>query len=203
FPYRKQQSNNMENKDMPSPSTPLFRRDISVNQRLTLHGVKRFASFRRWVLFFLAPVLILIAMTPVQAQLKPDPSILNSVNWDQLQWFEDGRPANPGSSYAVLSGDLSTGPWVVINKVLAGNFNQPHVHLHDRYHIYVIKGTWWVGAGARLDPNISVPIPAGSYVQHLTNHLHWDGAKNEDVLLLIYGKGPFHPQSQDRLADHD
>ena len=71
-----------------------------------------------------------------------------------------------------------------------GNFNQPHLHLHDRYHIYVIKGTWWVGAGAHVDPGISVPIPAGSYVQHLTNHLHWDGAKNEEAWVLVVGEGP-------------
>jgi hypothetical protein len=154
------------------------------------------------VLFFLAPALVLIAMTmtPVQAQSKPDPSILDSVNWDQLQWFEDERPTNPGSWYAVISGDLSTGPWVIINKVLAGNFNQPHFHHHNRYYIYVIEGTWWVGAGARVNPNNSVPIPAGSYVQHLTNQLHWDGAKNEDVLLLIYGEGPFNPHSQDNFV---
>jgi hypothetical protein len=140
---------------------------------------------------------MLIAMTPVHAQTKPDPSILESVDWEKLEWIEDGRPTNPGSSYAVISGDLSNGPWVVLNKVEAGNFNQPHHHLHNRFYIYVVEGTWWVGSGTQVNPDNAVPIPAGSHIQHLVNHVHWDGAKNEEVLLLIYGEGPFSPESQD------
>jgi hypothetical protein len=156
------------------------------------------------VLFLLAPALILFAMTPAQAQTKPDLSILDSVDWEKLEWIEDGRPTNPGSWYAVLSGDLSTGPWVIVNKVSAGNFNQPHRHHHDRVHIYVVDGTWWVGAGTSVNPNNAVPIPAGSYVQHLAGHVHWDGAKDEDVLLLIYGEGPLNAAAQDEfVGDHN
>ena len=158
-----------------------------------------FSSFGRRALFFLAPVLILILITPVQAQPKPDPSILNSVNWDQLQWLKDARSTNPGSWYAILSGNLSTGPWVIVNKQEAGNFNTPHFHSHNRY-IYVIKGTWWVGAGAHQNSNNSVATPPGSNVQHLANQVHWDGAKNEDVLLLIYGEGPFEAPIQDKFV---
>lgn len=147
-----------------------------------------FTSLSR-TLFFAAQLLMLILTAPVQAQTKPDPSVLNNVNWDQLQWFEDKRSSNPGSWYAILSGNPSTGPWVIVYSVKAGNFDQPHFHAYDRY-IYVIKGTWWVGAGAILNPINSVATPPGSYVKHSANQVHWDGAKNEDVLLLISGEGP-------------
>lgn len=155
-----------------------------------------FTPFSRRALFFAAQLLMLVLTTPVRAQ--PDPSVLNSVNWDQLQWFEDGRPTNPGSWYAVLSGNLATGPWVIVNKVLAGNFNRPHFHSYARY-IYVIKGTWWVGAGLPQNINDSVATPPGTYVKHF-NQVHWDGAKNEDVLLLISGEGPFDAPALDNFV---
>ena len=61
----------------------------------------------------------------------------------------------------------------------------------------MIKGTWWVGAGADQNPDEAVATPAGSYVKHSANHVHWDGAKDEDVLLLIEGNGPFNAPAQD------
>jgi hypothetical protein len=148
-----------------------------------------FTPFSRRALFIAAQLVMLILTAPVQAQTRPDPSVLKSVNWDQLQWVQDGRSTNPGSWYTVLSGNPSTGPWLIINKVQAGYFDWPHTHPYDRY-IYVIKGTWWRGAGATQDPNNSVPTLPGSYVKHSVNEVHWDGAKNEEVLLLISGDGP-------------
>ena len=155
---------------------------------------------RRRALLCTAQLMAFVATTQGRAQpVRPDPSVLNSINWDQLQWYEDGRPTNPGSWYAILSGNLSTGPWVIVNKVLAGNFNQPHFHSYDRY-IYVIKGTWWVGAGPNQNPANSVATPPATYVKHSANQVHWDGAKNEDVMLLISGEGPFNAPVQDNFV---
>jgi hypothetical protein len=147
-----------------------------------------FGQFARAALVFAAPLLMLFLTTPVQAQL--DPSVLSTLNYAQMQWNEDKRPTNPGSWYTVLSGDLSRpGPFVILNKVLRGNFNQPHFHLHDR-QIYVVSGTWWIGVGPNQNPAGSVATPAGNYVKQLGNQVHWDGAKDEDVLLMIAGEGP-------------
>jgi hypothetical protein len=33
-------------------------------------------------------------------------------------------------------------------------------------------------------------MPAGSFVTHFGKQVHWDGAKDEDVVLLIQGEGP-------------
>ncbi len=54
----------------------------------------------------------------------------------------------------------------------------------------MLHGTWWVGSGTKFDPDATVPMPAGSFVTHFGQQVHFDGAKDEDVVLLITGEGP-------------
>jgi hypothetical protein len=69
-------------------------------------------------------------------------------------------------------------------------FSRPHVHPGPLYTL-VLSGTWWVGTGSKFDPdNLAVPIKEGSFVTHFGNRVHWDGAKDEDVTLVIIGEGP-------------
>lgn len=144
------------------------------------------ASSRRSFLMAGAPLLLLPFASPARAQV--DPSILGTINWDQLQWLQD--PIDQGSWYAVVSGDLAgPGPYVIVNKIVAGNFNRPHSHPTSR-QIYVIRGTWWVGQGMVVDPARAVPKAAGSFVQHPALDIHWDGTRGEEVMLLIGGIGP-------------
>ena len=42
----------------------------------------------------------------------------------------------------------------------------------------------------KFDPANTTPMPAGSFVTHLAKQVHWDGAKDEDTILLIMGEGP-------------
>jgi hypothetical protein len=108
---------------------------------------------------------------------------------DQIPW-----KANPngGNESAVLAGDPEKpGVYVVINKWKAGHhFSRPHFHPNDRY-ITVLSGTWWVGSGNKFDPEHgSVPMKAGTFVTHYGKQVHWDGAKDEDAVILIVGEGP-------------
>jgi len=50
--------------------------------------------------------------------------------------------------------------------------------------------TWWVGTGNNFDPANTVPMPAGTFVTHFGKQVHWDGAKDEDAILLTVGEGP-------------
>jgi quercetin dioxygenase-like cupin family protein len=108
---------------------------------------------------------------------------------DQIKW----SPADArGVQVAVLVGDPDKpGFYAVLTKWLKGNhFSRPHFHPNDRY-IQVLSGTWWVGTGPKFDPdNLTVPMPAGSFVTHFAKGVHWDGAKDEDAVLLIMGDGP-------------
>lgn len=54
----------------------------------------------------------------------------------------------------------------------------------------MIKGVWWVGTGTKFDPSATVPMPAGTFVTHYGGQIHFDGAKDEDAILLIVGDGP-------------
>jgi len=107
---------------------------------------------------------------------------------DQIKW---SPPSPTGAQNAVLAGDPSKeGLYVQVVKWLAGNhFSHPHFHPHDRF-ITVLKGTWWVGTGTKFDPRATVPMPSGTFVTHFGKHVHFDGAKEEDAVLLIVGEGP-------------
>ena len=111
---------------------------------------------------------------------------------DQIKWSPGPAGLPAGAMMCVLVGDPSKpGLYVVLTKWLAGNhFSRPHFHPNDRF-ITVIKGTWWVGSGPNFDPaNSTVPLPAGSVVTHYGKQVHYDGAKDEDAVLIIVGEGP-------------
>jgi quercetin dioxygenase-like cupin family protein len=97
----------------------------------------------------------------------------------------------PGAAQAVISGDpkVAGQPYVVRNRFSPGTFSPPHFHPETRY-ITVLKGTWWVGYGPKWDKDATTPVPAGSLVVHHPNKIHWDGAKDEEVIVQIMGVGP-------------
>ena len=126
-----------------------------------------------------------VSLASVKAtDLNPAALIYKSPN--QIPWVDS--PA--GSSQAVLRGDPEKpGPYIVLTKWHAGHMSRPHFHPNDRF-ITVISGTWWVGTGTKYDPDSTVPMPPGSFVTHFGKQVHYDGAKDGDVVLEIVGEGP-------------
>jgi hypothetical protein len=108
---------------------------------------------------------------------------------DHIPWEPvDAR----GLQNAVLMGDPSKpGPYIVMSKWTKGNhFSHPHFHPNDRF-ITVLSGTWYVGSGNKFDPeNGTIAMHPGSFVTHFGKQVHWDGAKDEDAVILIVGEGP-------------
>jgi hypothetical protein len=103
-----------------------------------------------------------------------------------IKWVE----GSGGAATAVLHGDpTKPGLYIVLNKWHPGHMSRPHYHPNDRF-ITVISGTWWVGAGTKYDPASTRPVPAGSFVTHFGKGIHYDGAKDEEVVLEILGEGP-------------
>jgi hypothetical protein len=106
---------------------------------------------------------------------------------DQIPWKRNAAGTN---ETAVLAGDPEKpGLYVELLKWLPGNMSRPHWHPNDRY-IMVLKGTWWVSTSSTFNPNETVAIPEGSYVTHFGKEIHYDGAKDGEVVLLIAGEGP-------------
>ena len=137
----------------------------------------------------LALPLVLAASLSIGSAAELNPAAVIYKLPDQIPWSPvDAR----GAQNAVVVGDPSKpGFYMVYTKWTKGNhFSHPHFHPNDRY-IVVLQGTWWVGSGAKFDPDHgTVPMPAGSFVTHFGKQVHWDGAKDEDALILIVGEGP-------------
>lgn len=105
---------------------------------------------------------------------------------DQIQWKETAS----GSQEAVLLGDPSkTGLYIILVKWLPHRMSHPHYHPNDRFAM-VIKGPWYVGTGPKFDPDGTTPVPAGTFAEHFGKQIHYDGAKDQEVILEIVGQGP-------------
>ncbi len=122
----------------------------------------------------------------IGAELNPD--AITILTPEEFQWRdEDPVPANSVSLFGDRNGEEY---YVYLNKFAPGAFSRPHFHQNERY-ITVVKGTWWVGTGSDFDPdNNTVPLPVGSFVVHTGGEVHYDGAKDEEVWVLISGIGP-------------
>ncbi len=117
---------------------------------------------------------------------EPDPKVLSYKLPTDLKWTD----TESGIKQVVLMGDPSKpGMYVVLGKWEKGKMSRPHFHPTDRY-ITVISGTWWLGTGPKFDPASTKPVPAGTFVTHFAKQIHYDGAKDEDVVLQIVGMGP-------------
>jgi quercetin dioxygenase-like cupin family protein len=132
----------------------------------------------------------LVATTAVlagSARAAPDPAALVYKLPEQIPWQGEERF---GSQLYVLWGDPDKpGPYAVLVKWLPHHGSTPHTHPHDR-HITVISGTWWVGTGKTYSPETATPLPAGTVVTHFARQWHYDGARDEPVILEIVGEGP-------------
>ncbi len=137
---------------------------------------------------YLAAPIILGGMLSISSAAELNPAAVIYKLPDQIPWSPvDAR----GGQNAVVVGDpTKPGFYMVYTKWTKGNhFSRPHFHPNDRY-IVVLQGTWWVGSGPKFDPANTTPMPAGSFVTHFGKQVHWDGAKDEDAVLLIVGEGP-------------
>jgi quercetin dioxygenase-like cupin family protein len=125
-----------------------------------------------------------------------DPAAATIVLPDQIPWRDRGTHRT-----ATLAGDPDKrGMFVELLHLPKGiDFSPPHAHPGPLY-TYVLSGTWWVGTGTTVDPaNLTVPMKPGTFVTHFGNRMHWDGAKDEDVTLVIIGEGPVTTLRADQI----
>jgi len=94
-----------------------------------------------------------------------------------------------GGSVKVFGDPAKPGMYVYRNRFAPGQTSRPHFHDQDRY-VTVIKGTWWTGEGDVFEPDKMVPIKTGGFMFHPAGYHHYDGAKDEEVIVQIMGMGP-------------
>jgi hypothetical protein len=137
---------------------------------------------------YLALPIVLAATLSLSSAAELNPAAVIYKSPDQIPWSP--VDARGGQSAVVVGDPTKPGFYVVYTKSTKGNhFSRPHFHPNDRY-IVVLQGTWWVDSGPQFDPANTTPMPAGSFVTHFGKQVHWDGAKDEDAVLLIMGEGP-------------
>jgi quercetin dioxygenase-like cupin family protein len=164
-----------------SPERPL---GYPIRQSPTAAKEEIMMRMRGWLFALIAAA----AFSHGTAATELDPKVLAFKLPDQLKWRDPTGAA--GVNQAILHGDpTKPGLYVVLNRFKPGNFSRPHFHPNDRF-ITVVKGTWWVATGNKFDPALTVAMPAGSFVTHFANQVHWDGAKDEEAWVLIVGDGP-------------
>ncbi len=131
---------------------------------------------------------LVIGVATSAAAVELNPAAITIKQADELKWRDPTGAA--GVNQIVLFGNpTKPGFYMVMNRFKPGNFSKPHFHPNDRF-ITVVKGTWWVGTGNKWDKDATVPVKAGGAVTHFGKQIHYDGAKDEEVVLIIAGEGP-------------
>lgn len=111
--------------------------------------------------------------------------------------FIIAEPADPAPAEGVrrvlLYGDPARpGLYAMRLTFPPGAGTRPHYHSTARY-ITVIKGVWWVATGpeaAVYDPDRMRPVAAGAFIHQPPEGIHYDLAKDEEVVVQIMGVGP-------------
>ena len=149
--------------------------------------MKKRDSYRRIAALMATSTLAILALNGrVEAATRDE--TISVVDIDKLQWKD--YPGLPGVTFTVVDGDPSkSGIYTIRAKFAPRTMSQPHWHPEARY-VTVIKGTWWTGAGPKFDPENTVPVRVGGFSVHTAKEIHYDGAKDEEVIVQISGIGP-------------
>ncbi len=130
----------------------------------------------------------IVPSTLVHADLSVDDKGFVTLQLGAEKW--EDYPGIPGIKRMTVYGDpAKPGPYVIRVKFEPGTMSMPHYHPEDRI-VTVLKGTWWTGKGPDFTPGNTEAIRAGGYMMHPAKEAHFDGAKDEVVILQIAGVGP-------------
>jgi quercetin dioxygenase-like cupin family protein len=110
------------------------------------------------------------------SHLRMQPEAAEAAFGKEVQVAVFGDPAKPGL-YAIR------------RKFKPGEMSRPHYHDMERL-VTVIKGTWFTGEGDIYDPSKTVAVKTGGFMLHPAGLHHYDGAKDEEVIVQIIGMGP-------------
>lgn len=122
------------------------------------------------------------------AAVELNPKAIAIRQADELKW-RDPTGAAPVNQKVLFGDPTKFGFYMVMNRFKPGNFSKPHFHPNDRF-ITVVQGTWYVGTGNRWDKDATIGVKAGGAVTHYGKEVHYDGAKDEEVVVIITGEGP-------------
>lgn len=154
-----------------------------------------------WKLALAAAVAVLSCTTVALSQ--PDARGFVRLSPEEIKWVKyPGVGGELGMQQAYLYGDpAKPGLYVIRLRFPKGVMGHPHSHPDDRMAV-VLQGTWWTSTSDKFDPSTAVPISVGGYMLHPKGEVHFDGSKDEEVILQLVGFGPsgktaVHPEEPD------
>lgn len=107
---------------------------------------------------------------------------------EQMKWV--AQPDGLGVRVAVVEGDpAKPGYYLVMVNFPPGVMSKPHYHPEERYAV-ALKGTWYTATGDTFRPETAIGLKPGSYMRHPAGGHHYDGARDEEVIVAIAGDGP-------------
>ena len=110
------------------------------------------------------------------------------IDAQNLRMPADAR--DPHATVPVFGAPSSEGYYIVGQHYNPKQVSRPHYHDKDRW-VTVVSGTWYTGEGDVYRPETMVPLKPGSVMFHPAGFHHYDGAMDDqEVLLLIAGYGP-------------
>ena len=89
-----------------------------------------------------------------------------------------------GDRVLIFGDPTKPGFYAYRNRFRPGVMTRPHYHDQDRW-VTVIKGTWWTDEGDVYRPDKAVGMKAGGFMFHPKGLHHYDGAKDEEVIVEI------------------
>ena len=103
---------------------------------------------------------------------------------DAIQWKPGPASFERGAQFAVLEGDPSKpGVFTMQLKLPDGFVVNPHWHPNIE-RVTVLKGTFHLGTGDRVDKQKAEALPAGSYTSMPREMVHYAFAEGETILQL-------------------
>ena len=134
-------------------------------------------------------ITLLYAAVGQAQQTPPTPPVKPLVDAEHRRMQPEAALTFPGTTLNVVGNPEKPGLYVIRRRFKPGEMTRPHMHSEDRL-VTVIKGTWWTGEGDVFSPEKAVPIKAGGFMLHPAGLHHYDGAKDEEVIVQIIGRGP-------------
>jgi quercetin dioxygenase-like cupin family protein len=141
--------------------------------------------------------LLIVCTLPWSASFgagTPDAQGFIVVQQDDFDW---GPDLSKIKTIALQGDPNAAGFYIIRIRFPAGSSSRPHSHDQDRF-ITVIQGTWYAGRSAKYDMNDTVAIKAGGFMKHPAGAVHFDGAKDDAVIVEIRGMGPVKTTSATR-----
>lgn len=120
-----------------------------------------------------------------EGSVTVDPTVREIKRLEDLVW----NHGEASSSVTLFGDSRKPGIYVQYLRRKPHQWSRLHFHPTDRF-ITVMGGRMYIGTGTTLDKDKTIGLPKGGFVRDLAQGVHYDGAKDEDLWILLAGMGP-------------